>query len=211
MQRSSLTNDGILAVWNDCAPGHEDEYEAWYQSEHLPERVAVPGFIRGRRYLAISAAYQFFTYYEVDSPKILTSQAYRSRLDSPTEATRKIMSGIFVNMTRSICRCQLRVGQFRGAVALTVNGISESDARSLIDERQNHPAMARAEFWQAVPDTDQQSAEEKLRGSDRRIDSCLFVEALRANDLSRWASEIESAVSLPVMTYTLLAEMTARE
>jgi hypothetical protein len=30
---------GILAIWNDCAAGHEAEFEAWFQGEHLLERL----------------------------------------------------------------------------------------------------------------------------------------------------------------------------
>ncbi len=32
-------NGGVLALWNDCAPGQESAYEHWYQTEHLFERV----------------------------------------------------------------------------------------------------------------------------------------------------------------------------
>ena len=44
-----MIGDGILALWNDCEASHEDAYEDWYQGEHLAERLAVPGFRRGRR------------------------------------------------------------------------------------------------------------------------------------------------------------------
>ena len=36
---------GILAIWNDCRAGREAEFEAWFQGEHLLERLAVPGFL----------------------------------------------------------------------------------------------------------------------------------------------------------------------
>ena len=45
---------GILAVWNDCAPEGLAHFERWYNREHLQERVAVPGFRRGRRYEAVA-------------------------------------------------------------------------------------------------------------------------------------------------------------
>ena len=41
---------GILAIFNDCRAGHEAEFEAWFQGEHLLERLAVPGFLFGRRH-----------------------------------------------------------------------------------------------------------------------------------------------------------------
>ena len=36
---------GILAIFNNVAPGREAEFEAWFQHEHLAERIAVPGFL----------------------------------------------------------------------------------------------------------------------------------------------------------------------
>ena len=50
---------GRLTLWNDFAIGHEGEYEAWYQDEHLNERLGVPGFMRGRRYQVIEAAPEY--------------------------------------------------------------------------------------------------------------------------------------------------------
>ena len=47
---------GVLAIFNDCRDGREAEFEAWFQGEHLLERLAVPGFLFGRRHRAISAA-----------------------------------------------------------------------------------------------------------------------------------------------------------
>ena len=51
---TNMTNDGILAIWHDVDAAIGDEYERWYFREHLPERVAVPGFLAGRRYEAVS-------------------------------------------------------------------------------------------------------------------------------------------------------------
>lgn len=200
-------NNGILAVWNDCAAGYEAEYESWYQSEHLPERVGVPGFIRGRRYAALDAPHQFFTYYEVQSPDVLTSDAYRSRLESPTETTREIMSGVFINMTRAVCRCVYREGRFRGAYAITVSGLKPDTARAMIDAQMALPGTARAEYWQAVSDVSELSAEQRLRGVDQSIDTCLFVEVLRADDLSQGKAALSAGGAASVMTYALLTEL----
>ena len=45
-----MNEPGILAIFNDCRPGREAEFEAWFQGEHLIERLAVPGFLFGRRF-----------------------------------------------------------------------------------------------------------------------------------------------------------------
>jgi hypothetical protein len=44
---------GILAIFNNVAPGREAEFEEWFQHQHLAERLAVPGFLLGRRHEAI--------------------------------------------------------------------------------------------------------------------------------------------------------------
>ena len=49
------TQPGILAIFNDCRAGREAEFEAWFQGEHLIERLAVPGFLFGRRHKAFRA------------------------------------------------------------------------------------------------------------------------------------------------------------
>ncbi len=36
----------------NCDPAREDEYNAWYEREHVPDILATPGFVRVRRYVA---------------------------------------------------------------------------------------------------------------------------------------------------------------
>ena len=50
------TLPGILAIFNNVAPGREAEFEEWFQHEHLAERIALPGFLIGRRHEAVSGA-----------------------------------------------------------------------------------------------------------------------------------------------------------
>ena len=73
-----MSDFGILAIFNDCRPGREAEFEAWFQGEHLFERLAVPGFLFGRRHQAISGACGYFNFYLVESPAVLTSKPYWS-------------------------------------------------------------------------------------------------------------------------------------
>lgn len=56
-------------------------------TDHLPDRLSVPGFRLGRRFEAIEADREFLTYYRVDAPAVLASAAYRARLAEPTEDT----------------------------------------------------------------------------------------------------------------------------
>ncbi|MEI9804029.1 MAG: hypothetical protein WDN48_05650 [Pseudolabrys sp.] len=79
-----MQQQGILAIFNDCRAGFEEEFEAWFQGEHLLERLAVPGFLYGRRHQAISGACGYFNFYLVASPDVLTSKPYLDRLNNPT-------------------------------------------------------------------------------------------------------------------------------
>lgn len=177
---------GILAIWNDCREGREDEFEAWFQGEHLLERLAVPGFLFGRRHQAISGAAGYFNFYLVESPAVLTSKPYLERLDSPTPMTKRIMSEVFLNMNRTICRRTVRHGRFRGAYAVTVRfdvQPNETELHRQLEVAMHDTAVAGGEIWIALdPFGMPISMEEKLRGGDRKIKGALMVDTLRQRD-----------------------------
>jgi hypothetical protein len=181
-----MSDPGILAIWNDCRAGHEAEFEAWFQGEHLLERLAVPGFLFGRRHAAISGAAGYFNFYLVESPAVLTSKPYLERLDNPTPMTKRIMSDVFINMNRTVCSRTLRRGGFRGAYAVTVRFDETPDESALagtIDKLVADPAIASAEIWIATDPAGQPvSMEEKLRGGDKKIKGALMVDTLRQAD-----------------------------
>jgi hypothetical protein len=178
-----LQAPGILAIWNDCRAGDEAAFEAWFQGEHLLERLAVPGFLFGRRHQAISGASGYFNFYVVEEPGVLLSKPYLERLDNPTPMTRRIMSGIFINMSRTLCRRTVRRGGFRGAYAVTVRfneAPDEAALSALVDELVQDPAIAAGEVWIATDPAGQPvSMEERLRGGDRKIAGCLMIDTLR--------------------------------
>lgn len=75
----------FLALWNDLAPGREAEYDTWHSREHVPERVAAPGFRRGRRYVRPDhPVHRWFTLYDLESVAALETPAYRDLLANPT-------------------------------------------------------------------------------------------------------------------------------
>ena len=181
---------GVLAIFNDCRAGREAEFEAWFQGEHLLERLAVPGFLFGRRHQAISGSSGYFNFYLVESPDVLTSNHYLERLDNPTPLTRKVMSEIFINMNRTVCRRTLRRGAFHGAFVVTVRFLNDApDAATLatlVEDLVQNSAVAACEIWDAVDPAGQPvSMEEKLRGGDKKIKACLMVDTLRQADAEK--------------------------
>ncbi|HZP71242.1 MAG TPA: hypothetical protein VFB29_14975 [Pseudolabrys sp.] len=184
-----LEQPGILAIWNDCRAGHEAEFEAWFQGEHLEERLAVPGFLFGRRHKAISGSAGYFNFYLVEAPEVLTSKAYLERLDNPTPMTRRIMSEVFINMNRTVCRRTVRRGLFRGVFAVTArfnSGPEETALKRVLEAAVKDPAVAGGEIWIALdPAGMPVSMEEKLRGGDRKIKGALLIDTLHQQDAER--------------------------
>ena len=173
---------GILAIWNDVNPGREADFDRWFQSEHLVERVGVPGFLFGRRHEAISGTNRYFNFYVVEGPEVLTSKPYLERLDNPTPMTRMIMSEVFINMNRTVCRRLARRGDFRGSYAVTVRfneAAHEAALKARMEELVQDTAVASAELWVAAEAGGPVSMEEKLRGGDKKIKACLMIDTLR--------------------------------
>ncbi len=180
------TKPGILAIFNDCRAGREAEFEAWFQGEHLVERLAVPGFLFGRRHKNISGAPGYFNFYLVETPEVLTSKPYLERLDNPTPMTRMIMSEVFINMNRTVCRRIVRRGSFRGAFAVLARFHQKPDEAALSGTLEKLTAGASAgggEIWVALDSAVMPvSMEEKLRGGDKKIAGALMIDTLYEED-----------------------------
>jgi hypothetical protein len=88
----ALLGKGVLAIWNGVATGYESEFLEWHVKEHIPERVGVTGFLRGRRYLSVDGTPAYFNFYETETYQVLSSEPYLGRLNDPTPWTRKVVS-----------------------------------------------------------------------------------------------------------------------
>lgn len=86
----------------DIAPEAIAEHDEWHTHEHLPERLAIPGFLRGTRWVALRDAPRYLVLYEVKDLDTLASDAYLARLNHPTPWTAKMMP-YYRGMTRGLC------------------------------------------------------------------------------------------------------------
>ncbi|MFN3656462.1 MAG: hypothetical protein ACK4UO_04300 [Pseudolabrys sp.] len=204
---------GILAIFNDCKAGREAEFDAWFQGEHLVERLGVPGFLFGRRHEAIAASSAYFNYYVVESPAVLTSKPYLERLDNPTPMTKRIMSEVFINMNRTVCNRVARRGAFRGSYVVTARYFNAApDTAALdatLDALVKDPRVAGGEIWQAVdPAGMPVSEEERLRGGDRKIKGALAVDTLRQADAEKLAARLsEELAGADIGLYRVLCSL----
>ena len=100
----ALRGSAFLAIWHDIEEHGDVEYDDWHTQEHMPERVGIPGFEAGRRWVDRSLDHQrYFTLYEAATLDVLDSAAYRARLDAPTAWTHKVQP-TFTNFVRAACR-----------------------------------------------------------------------------------------------------------
>lgn len=54
----------LMTAWTHVAPEREEEFNAWYDTEHLPEIVALPGFVQARRYVCAEATPKYLAWYD---------------------------------------------------------------------------------------------------------------------------------------------------
>lgn len=110
-----LSGKGMLITSMNIDPKHEDEFNLWYDREHLAERVAIDGFIEARRWVAEDADPKYFATYSTAAFSDLSSPAYSQALANQTQWSRENLAR-FQNMIRVVGRITDSQGQGRGAV-----------------------------------------------------------------------------------------------
>jgi hypothetical protein len=129
----SLAGLGAVCIWHDLMPEARDDFHQWHNREHMPERVGIPGFRRGRRYVAVAGTPEYFNLYEADSAEVLGGQDYLNRLNAPTEWTRRVVPS-FRNVSRSICRVVYTGGVGQGGFLLTQRfDVAEPDRPHVVE------------------------------------------------------------------------------
>jgi hypothetical protein len=98
-----MLGKAAIAMWWDMDPAWREEFEDWHTHEHFPERLGIPGFLRGSRWASADGGDGFFVIYELDRHETLASPEYLARLNQPTPWSAKLMPH-HRNMVRSLCR-----------------------------------------------------------------------------------------------------------
>jgi hypothetical protein len=109
-----LAGKGMLLTSMDIDSSDDVDFNRWYDREHLEERVAIPGFLEARRYIAHQGSPKYLCLYSTETFDVLDSPAYRAKLTNQTDWSRKTMAR-FKNMIRAVARITISRGQGRGA------------------------------------------------------------------------------------------------
>lgn len=89
----------VLVVEIDVEPEFDDEFNRWYDEEHIPERTDMPGFVSAQRFRHPDRANSYLAIYELESADAATSDWYMSR--EQTEWAKQIMPH-WTSMTRTV-------------------------------------------------------------------------------------------------------------
>src|SRR6187551_58985 len=99
-----LLGKAAMLLGFDVAAEAVDDHDDWHTHEHLPERLSIPGFLRGTRWVALHGEDErrYLVLYEVAALATLTSPAYLARLNQPSAWTTKMMAH-YRRMSRGFC------------------------------------------------------------------------------------------------------------
>lgn len=135
----ALAGKGAIIIWNDVTPEALAQFHDWHNNEHMPERLGIPGFRRGNRYIARpgQSGQMFLTLYELADRGIATSAPYLARLNAPSDWSRSTMLQ-FRNMVRALTEVEVTLGAGHGgAIAAIRFDDSETGKKALASVRSN--------------------------------------------------------------------------
>ena len=79
MPNKNKRGTGLLMVWADVPASKEEDFNRWYNEEHLAELLGIPGVLNAARYEAASSGPKHLACYELESPAVLDSPAFKNR------------------------------------------------------------------------------------------------------------------------------------
>jgi hypothetical protein len=80
---------GLLLNAMNVAPEAEEDFNAWYDEEHIPALIAIPGTLAARRYRTgedAEGTHRYVTLYHLESPDVARSVAWKTAVDTPWSA-----------------------------------------------------------------------------------------------------------------------------
>jgi hypothetical protein len=141
----ALLGAGVVVVWNDVTAEGREQFYRWHDNEHVPERLAIPGFLRGRRYRCEGHSPEWLTLYEATDLGVMVSPAYMARLNAPTPGTTHTLQ-FFRNTSRAVCSVVHSHGTSNGghvlALRLDVAAVNSDAMRRYLCEQAFPQALA---------------------------------------------------------------------
>ena len=177
-----LLGSAAMLLSFDVVPEAVAEHDHWHTFEHLPERLSIPGFLRGTRWIAVDGQPRYMVLYEVESLATLTSPAYLERLDHPTPWTTRIMPS-YRGMRRGFCAVAASFGHGLGHLCALLRFNPLPDAAAALRHWLLHDALPAlpsrpglgSVHWLEAAQTPPMTQEQRIRGADAGVDSALLL------------------------------------
>ena len=119
-----MPQKGFLLVFMNPPPAFDEEFNAWYDSEHIPERLSVPGVLTGLRYINIAGgAPRYLAMYDLERFEVLETPAYlRVAFDNSSPWTKRVTARARV---QRFAGHQLQPGDHVTGRAARLDGVRE--------------------------------------------------------------------------------------
>jgi hypothetical protein len=96
------TGRAVLVVTIEVEPEHADELSRWYDTKHVPDRLAMPGFISARRFESTDRPGRFLAIYELEGPEAALSQQYMDAAASLHTEWDDVVHATWTSMHREV-------------------------------------------------------------------------------------------------------------
>lgn len=92
-----MTSDALLLALSKPPVGNEAAFNAWYDDEHAPGRLTVPGFFTARRYRDVNAEHGYLAYYDVKEMPVFDHPAYRKLQQDASPREREMLASAWLD------------------------------------------------------------------------------------------------------------------
>ena len=161
-----MLGKAAVAMWWDISADVRAGWEEWHTYEHMPERLGIPGFLRGSRWINDGS---YFVLYETAELDTVMTGPYLERLNNPTPWSRQMMPH-HRNMVRSLCAVRAQHGRGLGQYMATLR------FSGALPELPEARGITSAALLESQPMQGAPTAEQTMRGGiDPSADKVLLV------------------------------------
>jgi len=144
---------GLFYVYTEAGSVDEAEFHDWYDHEHGPARLAVPGFRGALRYRALDDQKPtWLALYDLDSPEVIDSPAYKALGAQASDRDKSVAAGL-ATLDRRVYEQISSDGSGPGLVilarAMSVPASAEEDLTAWYEE-EHIPMLLKVPGWRRI-------------------------------------------------------------
>jgi hypothetical protein len=131
----------------------EPEFNEWYDTEHIPDRLVIEGFERADRYVEADQERKYLAVYQLSDLAALDTPVYQRLKAEPSERTRRMLGSV-QGFTRFTCDLTSDSGDagehsYLAVVAFPVDGADVAQFDDWYDT-EHAPMLLEADGWLRV-------------------------------------------------------------